>query len=437
MSVEITVPQMAESVVEATVGTWLKSVGDPVAAGEVVLELETDKVNMEVTAESAGVLEKIVADTGATVSVGDVLGTVAEGASPSAASTESGEETTGTEAEEASDEAAASSPAASNGTSARAEAAVPTPEKTPSPTSEPAPVSQPDATPVARRLAESKGIDLSRIPGTGRDGKITKEDVESAGNGKPAAAEQEAPAPSPVIAAPAADRSEERVRLSRRRLTIAQRMAEVQRDAVMTTTYNEADMTNVMAMRAKFKDSFKEQYGVNLGFMSFFAKAVVEGLKFQRVLNSELQGDELVYKNYYDIGVAVSTDDGLVVPVVRDVDKKSFAEIESDIRELALKARDKKITLDDLRGATFTITNGGVFGSMFSTPILNPPQVAILGMHAIKERPMVVDGEVRARPMMYLAVTYDHRVVEGADSVQFLVKVKEMIEDPERMMIGI
>ncbi len=409
---------MAESVVEATVGTWLKSVGEAVSVGEVVLELETDKVNMEVTAEASGVIEKIIADTGATVTVGDVLGTVAEGAAPAKSPTES------------------ESSATSNGASVKAEAAAPAQQVSESPAQEPS--SSPDATPVARRLAESKGVDLASVTGTGRDGKITKEDVESAGtsNGHTATP---SPAAQPItsVPAPVGDRSEERVRLSRRRLTIAQRMAEVQRDAVMTTTYNEADMTNVMALRAKFKESFKEQYGVNLGFMSFFAKAVVEGLKFQRVLNSELQGEELVYKNYYDIGVAVSTDDGLVVPVVRDVDKKSFAEIESDIRELAIKARDKKITLDDLRGATFTITNGGVFGSMFSTPILNPPQVAILGMHAIKQRPMVVDGEIKARPMMYLAVTYDHRVVEGADSVQFLVKVKEMIEDPERMMIGI
>ncbi len=419
VSVEIKVPQMAESVVEATVGTWLKSVGDAVAVGEVVLELETDKVNMEVTAEAAGVLEKVVAEEGATVGVGDVLGAIDEGAVPA--------EQPAAEAKEAVAEPATAS---SNGASAKAEAA-------------PAPAAAqaaPDATPVARRLAESAGIDLASITGTGRDGKITKEDVESATSAPPAEPAP-TPAPAPVIAAiapaPSGDRSEERVRLSRRRLTIAQRMSEVQRDAVMTTTYNEADMTNIIALRKKYRDSFKESYGVSLGFMSFFVKAVVEGLKFQWVVNSELQGEELVYKNYYDIGIAVSTDDGLVVPVVRDADRKSFAEIEAEIRDLATRARDKKITIEELRGATFTITNGGVFGSMFSTPILNPPQVAILGMHAIKERPMVVDGQVVPRPMMYLAVTYDHRVVEGADSVQFLVKVKEMIEDPERMMIGI
>ncbi len=409
---------MAESVVEATVGTWLKSVGEAVAVGEVVLELETDKVNMEVTAEAAGVLEKIAAEEGATVVVGDVLGAIAEGAAPAAP------------AAEPASEPAEAAPASTNGAAAHVEAA-------PEPVA--ATSAEPDATPVAKRLAESMGVNLASITGTGRDGKITKEDVEAAASA-PAAAPAPAaptPAPAPVPTGPVGERGEERVRLSRRRLTIAQRMADVQRESVMTTTYNEADMTNIMALRAKYRDSFKEKNGVSLGFMSFFVKAVVEGLKFQPVVNSELQGNELVYKRYYDIGVAVSTDDGLVVPVVRDADKKSFAEIERDIRELAVRARDKKITLDELRGGTFTITNGGVFGSMFSTPILNAPQVAILGMHAIKQRAVVVDGEVQARPMMYLAVTYDHRVVEGADSVQFLVKVKEMIEDPERMMIGI
>jgi 2-oxoglutarate dehydrogenase E2 component (dihydrolipoamide succinyltransferase) len=417
-TVEIKVPQMAESVVEATVGTWLKSVGDAVSVGEVVLELETDKVNMEVTAESTGVLEAIVANSGDVVGVGDVLGKVAAGATATAAAP----------AEQSAPQAAKSAPANGNGSSATAQAATPAPEVDAA--------YEADATPVARRLAETLGVNLKNINGSGRDGKITKEDVEAAGS---AASVPAAAAPTPTLAAspaPVGDHSEERVRLSRRRLTIAKHMADVQRDSVMTTTYNEADMTNIMALRAKFKESFKEKHGVNLGFMSFFVKAVIEGLKFQRVLNTELQGDELVYKNHYHIGVAVSTDDGLVVPVVRDADQKSFAEIESDIRALAVKARDKKITIEELRGGTFTITNGGVFGSMFSTPILNPPQVAILGMHAIKQRPMVVDGEIVARPMMYLAVTYDHRVVEGADSVQFLVKVKEMIEDPERMMLG-
>jgi 2-oxoglutarate dehydrogenase E2 component (dihydrolipoamide succinyltransferase) len=240
--------------------------------------------------------------------------------------------------------------------------------------------------------------------------------------------------PMTALSQTTADR-EERVRLSRRRLTIAQRMADVQRDAVMTTTYNEADLSSIIALRKKHRDGFQEKHGVNLGFMSFFVKAVVSALQKHRVLNSELQDTELVYKNYYDIGIAVAAEDGLVVPVVRDADRKSFAGIEKEIRELAGKAREKKLTLEELRGGTFTITNGGVFGSMFSTPILNPPQVGILGMHTIKERPVAVDGQVVIRQMMYLAVTYDHRVVEGADAVQFLVHIKEQVEDPERLLL--
>ena len=409
MPVEITVPQMAESILEATVGQWLKSEGDPVAAGEAVLELETDKVSLEVTSTGAGVLQKILRQPGDTVTAGEVLGVLGEGAAPQIRAQPQ----------------AAAAPVAADSSASNGKPS--------------------EATPVARRLAAASGVDLTTVPGTGRGGKITKEDVQAAMSPPtPSAppADQSAAGTQPrqtALPAPAvqADRTEERVRLSRRRLTIAQRMAEVQRDAVMTTTYNEADMTNIMALRKKYREKFQEKHGIGLGFMSFFVKAVVVGLKFQRVLNSELQGEELVYKNHYDIGIAVSTDDGLVVPVVRDADRKSFAEIESNIRELAGRARDKKLTLEDLRGATFTITNGGVFGSMFSTPILNPPQVAILGMHAIKERPMVSDGQIVIRPMMYLAVTYDHRVVEGADSVQFLVRVKEMIEDPERLMIDV
>ena len=413
MAVEITVPEMAESVMEATVGQWLKSEGDAVSTGEVVLELETDKVSLEITSTVSGVLEHIAHPEGDVVTAGDVLGTVNEGAVATSAAPAVAE--------------SAAPPAAT----LKAEAA-------------PQPATQ-DATPVARRLAESSGVDLAAVPGTGRGGRITREDVEAFvsasgdGNGASSAVSEPqasvAPPALPVTAPDAGERSEERVRLSRRRLTIAQRMSDVQRESVMTTTYNEADMSNVIAMRKKYRDLFKEKHGVNLGFMSFFVKAVVAGLKFQRVLNSELQGEELVYKNYYDIGVAISTDEGLVVPVVRDVDRKSFAGIEAGIRELAGRARERKLTLDDLRGATFTITNGGVFGSMFSTPILNAPQVGILGMHAINDRPVVVSGAVEIRPMMYLAVTYDHRVVEGADAVRFLVKVKEMIEDPGRMLI--
>ena len=406
---------MAESVLEATVGEWLKAEGDAVAAGEVVLDLETDKVNLEVTAESAGVIEKIMKHTGDVVGAGDVLGTIAEGAQPS-----------------------------SNGATPAAEPAGTTTGR-PQAAQAAAQDGGADATPVAKRLAMAASLELSSISGTGRGGRITKEDVESA-VASAALAAAEAPAgdqpPSTPSAIPVAiggtfdtGREETRQKLSRRRLTIARRLAEVQRDSVMTTTFNEADMSAVMALRKRYRDEFAEKHGTSLGFMSFFVKAVVGGLTAHPILNSELQGDELVYKSYHDIGIAVAAEDGLVVPVVRDAGQRSFPDIEREIRELAARAKDKKLTLDELRGGTFTITNGGVFGSLMSTPILNPPQVGILGMHAIKERAIVVDGDVVARPMMYLAATYDHRVVEGADAVQFLGRVKELIEDPERLLI--
>ena len=407
---------MAESVVEATVGAWLKSVGDRVEAGETVLELETDKVNLEVTAQIGGTIEKVEKTTGAIVGVGEVLGFIAEGAVGSAPALQPAP---------ANQAVAAESRPQAAGTVAAVKP-------------QPQPAESRESTPVARRLAESSGIDLNKVPGSGRGGKVTKEDVEAAMGSTSLAGQAPAqpsfPPPLQTPAQPAAGR-EERVRLSRRRLTIAQRMADVQRDAVMTTTYNEADLSNVIALRKKHRDGFQEKHGVSLGFMSFFVKAVVSALQKHRVLNSELQDAELVYKNYYDIGIAVAAEDGLVVPVVRDADRKSFAGIEKEIRELAGKAREKKLTLEELRGGTFTITNGGVFGSLFSTPILNPPQVGILGMHTIKERPVAVDGQVVIRPMMYLAATYDHRVVEGADAVQFLVRVKEQIEDPERLLL--
>ncbi len=429
MAVEIRVPEMAESVVEATVGAWLKQEGDAVTSGETVLELETDKVNLEVTATQSGKIEKILKATGDTVVVGDVLGMIGEASGTSA---------------EASSEEPVAEPSRPSQAAQTAEAG---------PAAEAKPAETDDATPVARRLAEANSVDLSGIKGTGRGGKITKEDVEAAIGQAPApeapAPKQEeapseapptSPAPSeaPKAAAPrqAGDRSEERVRLSRRRLTIATRLAEVNREAVMTTTYNEVDMSAVMSLRKLYREDFKQRHGASLGFMSFFVKAVVGGLQAQPVLNSELQESELVLKHYYDIGIAVATDDGLVVPVVRDADVRSFAEIESEIGALAARARERKLTLDELRGGTFSITNGGVFGSLMSTPILNPPQVAILGMHRIQERPMAVDGQVVIRPMMYVAVTYDHRVVEGADAVQFLVRVKQLLEDPSRLLIN-
>lgn len=421
MAAEIKVPLMAESVFEATVGRWFKKEGDAVAAGEAVLELETDKVNVEVTAGQPGLIEKIVRKTGETVRPGDVLAVIGEGGSAPV-------------------HAAPSSHAVQPSPSG--------PEATPVTTSAPAgPASVTagprtaavDATPVARRMAENAGLDISKVHGTGPGGRVKKEDVE-ASQARPAL--PPAPAsPVPAQAAPAPVRlspeggREERVRLSRRRLTIAQRLSEVNQQAVMTTTFNEVDMTGIADLRRRYREDFKARHSVDLGLMSFFVKATVAGLVANPVLNSELQGDELIYKRYYDIGIAVAADEGLLVPVVRDADRKTFAEIEADILLLAGKAREKKLTLEELRGGTFTITNGGIFGSMMSTPILNPPQVGILGMHRIVERPMAVGGQVVIRPIMYLAVTYDHRVVEGADAVRFLVRVKQLLEDPGRLLV--
>lgn len=409
MPVEIRVPALGESVVEATVGRWLKQPGDPVAAGDVVVELETDKVNVEVHAEQGGVLEAIAKPEGQNVGIGDVLATLANGA------------------------AAAAVPAA-----ASAEAAAPVAAQ---PSSAPA-NGQAHVSPVAKKLAEEKDIDLSRITGTGPGGRITKQDVEKfTAQPAPAAAASTAPAkrdvpPAGVESVPAGgERREERVRMSRRRQTIAARLLEAQHNAAMLTTFNEADMSAIIELRKRRKDAFKEAHGVNLGFMSFFTNAVVAALKAFPNLNAEIQGDEILVKRYYDIGIAVSTDEGLVVPVVRDADRKSFAEIERDIAVMASRAREGKLTLPELQGGTFTITNGGVFGSLMATPILNAPQVGILGMHKIQERPVAVDSQVVIRPMMYLALSYDHRIVDGKESVSFLVRVKELIEDPGVLLV--
>ncbi len=434
MPIEIRVPQMAESVHEATVGKWFKDVGDEVSAGETVVELETDKVNLEVTAGQPGRLEQVVRKTGETVTTGDVLAVIAEGVPG----------------------AAAQRPATVAPRAATAVGVGPAP-------------AAPDITPVARNLAETAGLDISKVRGTGPGGRISKEDVEAhIASGRaapvpaqsrspqppaqtrpappaPAAAQPRPPAasvpavtastPTPPARTPGADRVEERVRLSRRRLTIAQRLSEVNRQAVMTTTFNEVDMAGIAELRRKYRQEFRDRNGVDLGLMSFFIKATVTGLQAFPVMNTELQGEELVYKRYFDIGIAVAADEGLLVPVVRDADHKNFAEIERDVAALALKARERKLTLDELRGGTFTITNGGIFGSLMSTPILNPPQVGIMGMHRILERPVAVGGQVVVRPMMYLAVTYDHRVVDGADAVRFLVRVKDLLEDPGRLLV--
>ncbi len=435
MAIEIKVPALGESLVDAVVGQWLKGEGDAVSQGETILELETDKVNLDVTADSDGVLASIAKQEGDVVTVGEVLATIEAGAA----------ETPQTEEGSTVAEAAESEHAVE-------------PERKDAPASAPAPETVPAAAPAAstangaatagrsapavQRMAEEHGIDLSQVKGSGPGGRITRDDLVAhlaKGQAAPAAAPAQAPAaPAKPAAAPvAADQSgrEERVRLSRRRQTIARRLVEAQQTAAMLTTFNEVDMSAVMEIRSRRKDAFKEQHGVGLGFMSFFTKAVVGALKAFPDVNSEMEGDELILKNYYDIGIAVGTDQGLVVPVVRDADRKSFAKIEKDIKELATRARDGKLTLDELSGGTFTITNGGVYGSLLSTPILNTPQVGILGMHNIVQRPVAVNGEIEIRPMMYIALSYDHRVVDGATSVQFLVKIKELLEDPENLLL--
>lgn len=432
MAVTVKVPALGESLVDAVVGTWLKGEGDSVSTGETILELETDKVNLDVTADQDGVLSKIVAQEGDVVEVGATLAEIEPGAGASAAAEPAAEEKTGEQEQPTINENAA-----------------PETEK-----QEPrAGGSAVRATPVVQRLAEEHGIDLYSIQGTGADGRITRDDVMMARAQSQAApaATQSAPAPSAVSPAPtnlpaaaqpqpaAADAEDdgrtERVRLSRRRQTIAKRLVEAQQTAAMLTTFNEVDMSAIMELRSRRKDKFKETHGVGLGFMSFFTKAVVGALKAFPEVNSEMDGDHLILKKYYDIGIAVGTDEGLVVPVVRDADRKGFAGIEGDIASLAKKARDGKLSLDQLQGGTFTITNGGVYGSLLSTPILNTPQVGILGMHNIVQRPVAIDGEVQIRPMMYIALSYDHRVVDGATSVQFLVKLKQLLEDPETLLI--
>jgi len=429
MAVEIRVPTLGESIVEATVGKWLKQVGDTVAAGEMLVDLETDKVNVEVAAEQGGVLEQIVKGEGQNVGVGEVIGMIGAGTPAAAGTPQNG--------------APAAAPPRQDGP-ATATAAVPA-APAPAPASAqdvPAGEYAPPVTPVARRIAAEQGVDLRAVPGSGPGGRVTKDDVASVGDrGQgPGAASAQPPASSPQPPAsslqpPAAGRREERVRMSRRRQTIAQRLVEAQRTAAMLTTFNEIDMSAVMEVRKRRKDSFKERHGIGLGFMSFFTKATVGALKAFPRLNAEIQGDELVLKHYYDIGIAVGAEEGLVVPVLRDADRKSFAQIEQEIADLAKRARENKLTLTELQGGTFTITNGGVFGSLMSTPILNTPQVGILGMHKIEERPIALSGQVVIRAMMYVALSYDHRIVDGSEAVRFLVRIKELVEDPESLLL--
>jgi len=415
MSVEIRVPTLGESVTEATIGEWFKKVGDSVAIDEPLVELETDKVTIEVPAQSAGTLEAILANTGETVEVNALIGAIAAGGADAPAA----------KAEEAKPQAAKAEPV-------KAETEIP-------------------ASPSAAKLMEEQHIDPAKIEGSGKRGQILKEDVLAALDGEqsapkaepaaapaPAAAVEPAPAPIPRAPTNADDASrEERVKMTRLRQTIARRLKDAQSSAAMLTTFNEVDMKPVMDLRKSYKDLFEKKHGVKLGFMGFFSKAVTHALKELPAVNAEIDGTDIIYKNYAHIGVAVGTDKGLVVPVVRDADQMSIAEIEQEIGRLGRAARDGKLSMADMQGGTFTISNGGVYGSLMSTPILNAPQSGILGMHKIQERPMVVNGEIVIRPMMYLALSYDHRIVDGKEAVTFLVRVKESLEDPQRLVLDL
>jgi 2-oxoglutarate dehydrogenase E2 component (dihydrolipoamide succinyltransferase) len=410
--IEIIVPQLAESVTEGTIAAWLKQPGDKINAGDYIVELETDKVNVEINADTAGILKEVLKQPGDTVQVGEVIAYIIEG-----------EESVTTPAE----------PKAVEQVKEVKEESLPIEE-----------ANQKDqertlAFPSARKLAREKGINLNEVATNDPLGRVRKQDVA-------AYQKNEAPAPTPVpkqvqeapkVSGDSVTKPTERIRMSRRRQTIAKRLVEAQQTAAMLTTYNEVDMSALLDLRKRRKDQFFEQNGVKLGFMSFFTKAVIIALKKLPLLNAEIQGDEILLKKFYDIGIAVSTDEGLVVPVLREADRLSFSEIEGEIGHLAKKARDNKLKIDDLQGGTFTITNGGVFGSLWSTPILNSPQVGILGMHKIQMRPVAIDNDnFENRPMMYLALSYDHRIVDGKEAVGFLVKVKELLEDPESLFLG-
>jgi 2-oxoglutarate dehydrogenase E2 component (dihydrolipoamide succinyltransferase) len=412
---EIRVPTLGESVTEATIGRWFKKAGDAVAVDEPLVELETDKVTIEVPAPSAGTLGEIIAADGETVAVGALLGQINDGAVG----------------------AAKPAPVA-------AKPATPVPLAPPFTAPAAAPKTVPADTPLApsvRKLSAESGINASTVPGSGKDGRVTKGDML-------AAIEKAASAPTPVnqpaaavqvrAPSPADDAArEERVKMTRLRQTIARRLKDVQNTAAMLTTFNEVDMGHVMALRAQYKDVFEKKHGSKLGFMGFFTKACVQALKDIPAVNAEIDGTDLIYKNYYHVGVAVGTDRGLVVPVVRDCDHKSIAEIEKTIADFGRRARDGQLKIDEMQGGTFTITNGGIYGSLMSTPILNAPQSGILGMHKIQDRPMVVGGKIEIRPMMYLALSYDHRVIDGKEAVTFLVRVKESLEDPARLVLDL
>ena len=436
MAIDITVPELGESVLEATVSRWLKKEGDFVNAGDALVELETDKVNLEVGAKGAGVLQKIEAQEGADVKVGEVLGRIDEKAGEQKAE--------GPKAEQP--RAAVQTPESAEMKQAEPQARTEeAPARKDGQQGEGQAVAQ--VSPVAARLARDKNVDISKVPGTGNEGRVTKADVEIylqrqetavAVEKQPAAAPgRETPPPaSAPEAASTSDRREERTRLSRRRRTIAQRLLEATQNTAMLTTFNEIDMSAVMEIRKRHNEEFQKRFGIKLGFMSFFVKASISALRAFPQVNAEIDGEDIVFKHYYDIGMAVGSSEGLVVPVIRDADRLSFAEIEQRIKDLVAKTEQGKLSIEDLRGGTFTITNGGVFGSLLSTPILNPPQVGILGLHKIEERPVALNGQVVIRPMMYVALSYDHRIVDGREAVQFLVHIKQVLEDPGWMLVG-
>ena len=417
MAIEIRVPQMGESVTEGVIAQWLKKVGEAVAADESVVEVETDKITVEVPAPAAGVLVRQAVTEGDTVGVGDVIGVIDEAA-----------------------KAEAAAPAA------EPEAAAPGPKAAAEPVSEPAAKAAPGGHPMpsARAEAARLGVDLAEVQGSGPGGRIVKEDVQKAAAAAPARTAAPAPAPAPAAAArptprprPTGERTEERKTMSPLRRRVAERLVQSQQGTATLTTFNEVDMSAVIELRKRYKDEFLKRHGVKLGFMSFFVKAACEALREFPPVNAEIDGEDVIYKHYYDIGVAVGGGKGLVVPIIRDADQRSFADIEATIADFGKRAQANKLTLDELRGGTFTVSNGGVYGSMLSTPILNPPQTGILGLHNIVERPVAVNGAVEIRPVMYLALSYDHRLIDGREAVQFLVRIKQLIEHPERLLLDV
>ena len=407
MNTPVIVPTLGESVAEATVAKWLKKVGDPVSTDEVIVELETDKVSVEVTSPNSGYISEIKTKVGETVEVGSQLGSISQSQSKKTTNIEKGVITS--EAKKSEDiKPKRSEPVNNNVVKLKTE------------------VKKDELSPAVKRIVEERKIDLSQVQGSGKDGRILKSDLISLMGEKPVPTQRAE-----------THGLEEKVKMTRLRATIAKRLKEAQNNAAILTTFNEVDMSMIIQLRKDNKEEFLKTYGVKLGFMSFFIKACVNALKTFPLVNAEVQNDEIIYKNYYNIGVAVGTDKGLVVPVVNNADQMSFADIEKNVLELGTKARDGQLTIDELQGGTFTITNGGIYGSMLSTPIINPPQSAVLGMHNIIERAVVIDGEIQVRPIMYLALSYDHRIIDGKEAVSFLVRVKEILEDPRRLFLNL